>query len=144
MAASLRPETRMRRTMCERCEPRAMRMAISCTREATENAMMLVDSENGQQHCGQCEARDDDGVEPARGFALGDELLHGLYRGERQLRIDGTNSCAHSVLHLLGWSRRRCSRHCRSNRSAKPWNRHPFKLRDRLVELLGCVQRRAR
>ena len=39
MAASFAPETRTSFTIVERWEPRVMRMAISCTREATEKAM---------------------------------------------------------------------------------------------------------
>src|ERR1035438_739405 len=40
-AASLRPEMRTSRRICKRCAPRAMRMAISCTRDVTEKAIML-------------------------------------------------------------------------------------------------------
>ena len=39
IAASFAPDSITSRTMAERCEPSVMRIAISCTREATENAM---------------------------------------------------------------------------------------------------------
>src|ERR1700723_1646726 len=40
-AASLRPEAKTRRMIPERCDPSAMRIAISRSREATENAAIL-------------------------------------------------------------------------------------------------------
>ena len=39
--ASFAPEIRIRRTIPVRCDPNAMRIAISGTRSATENAMTL-------------------------------------------------------------------------------------------------------
>jgi len=39
IAASFAPYTRINFTMAARCEPSVIRIAISCTREATENAM---------------------------------------------------------------------------------------------------------
>lgn len=41
MMASFVPETGIKRMIPERCEPNAIRIAISCTRDATEKAVTL-------------------------------------------------------------------------------------------------------
>ena len=65
-----------------------------------------VDAKHRQQHRGQRKTGDDDGVKSARRFAAVDYLLHSLYLRQRQLRIDGPDSCPQSALHLLGRQRR--------------------------------------